>query len=92
VIQWSKNYEEAFAALEHLNNKYCLDGRNPNSYAGILWCFGKHDRPWMEREIFGKMRYMTSKSTGSKFDSKKYIEWTRTLAENPKLPEAIKKK
>ena len=79
VIGWTKSYEEAFAILEHLNNKYCLDGRNPNSYAGILWCFGKHDRPWMERQVFGKMRYMTSASTGKKFDSRKYIEWTKTL-------------
>jgi deoxyribodipyrimidine photo-lyase len=90
VIQWTRNYEEAFAVLEHLNNKYCLDGRNPNSYAGILWCFGKHDRPWMERPIFGKMRYMTTASTGRKFDSKKYIEWTKTLKENPRLPKTIK--
>jgi deoxyribodipyrimidine photo-lyase len=80
VIAWTKNYEEAFAILEHLNNKYCLDGRDPNSYAGILWCFGKHDRPWMERPVFGKMRYMTSGSTGRKFDSKKYIQWTKDLA------------
>jgi deoxyribodipyrimidine photo-lyase len=79
VIQWTKSYEEAFSILEHLNNNYCLDGRNPNSYTGILWCFGKHDRPWMERPIFGKMRYMTSESTGKKFDSKKYIEWTKQL-------------
>lgn len=79
VIAWSRTYEEAFAALEHLNNKYCLDGRDPNSYAGILWCFGKHDRPWMERPVFGTIRYMTSGSTGKKFDSKKYIEWTKTL-------------
>lgn len=81
VIGWTRSYEEAFAILEHLNNKYCLDGRNPNSYAGILWCFGKHDRPWMERPVFGTMRYMTSASTGRKFDSKKYIEWTKTLAQ-----------
>jgi deoxyribodipyrimidine photo-lyase len=79
VIAWTKSYEEAFAVLEHLNNKYCLDGRNPNAYAGILWCFGKHDRPWMERPVFGKMRYMTTGSTGRKFDSKKYIEWTKSL-------------
>ena len=79
VIAWTRTYEEAFAILEHLNNKYCLDGRNPNSYAGILWCFGKHDRPWMNRPVFGMMRYMTSASTGKKFDSKKYIEWTKTL-------------
>lgn len=81
VIAWTKSYEEAFTILEHLNNKYCLDGRNPNSYAGILWCFGKHDRPWMEREIFGKIRYMTTGSTGKKFDSGKYIEWTKNLRE-----------
>jgi deoxyribodipyrimidine photo-lyase len=80
VIGWTRSYEEAFAALEHLNNKYCLDGRNPNSYAGILWCFGKHDRPWMERPVYGTMRYMTSGSTGRKFDSRRYIEWTKTLA------------
>ncbi len=80
VIGWTRSYEEAFETLVHLNNKYCLDGRNPNSYAGILWCFGKHDRPWMRRPVYGTMRYMTSGSTGKKFDSKKYIEWTKTLA------------
>jgi deoxyribodipyrimidine photo-lyase len=79
VIAWTKSYEEAFAILEHLNNKYCLDGRDPNSYGGIMWCFGKHDRPWMERPVFGTIRYMTSGSTGKKFDSRKYIEWTKTL-------------
>ena len=79
VIAWSRTYEEAFETLVHLNNKYCLDGRNPNSYAGILWCFGKHDRPWMERPVFGQIRYMTSGSTGRKFDSKKYIQWTKML-------------
>jgi deoxyribodipyrimidine photo-lyase len=79
VIAWTPNYETAFETLVHLNNKYCLDGRNPNSYTGILWCFGKHDRPWFERPVFGQMRYMTSGSTGKKFDSKKYIEWTKSL-------------
>ena len=79
VIAWSPSYEVAFETLVHLNNKYCLDGRNPNSYAGILWCFGKHDRPWMERDVFGQIRYMTSGSTGKKFDSKKYIAWTNGL-------------
>lgn len=79
VIAWSPTYEIAFETLVHLNNKYALDGRDPNSYAGILWCFGKHDRPWMERPVFGTIRYMTSGSTGKKFDSKKYIEWTANL-------------
>lgn len=79
VIAWSPSYEVAFETLVHLNNKYCLDGRNPNSYAGILWCFGKHDRPWFERPVFGTIRYMASHSTGKKFDAKKYIEWTKDL-------------
>lgn len=79
IIAWSPSYMVAFETLVHLNNKYCLDGRNPNSYCGILWCFGKHDRPWMERPVFGTIRYMTSGSTGKKFDSKKYISWTRSL-------------
>lgn len=79
VIAWSASYEIAFETLVHLNNKYCLDGRNPNSYTGILWCFGKHDRAWFERHVFGMIRYMTSGSTGKKFDSKKYIDWTKML-------------
>ncbi|REJ77376.1 MAG: deoxyribodipyrimidine photolyase [Acidobacteria bacterium] len=86
VIAWTKTYEEAFDTLVHLNNKYGLDGRDPNSYAGILWCFGKHDRPWFERDVFGKMRYMTSNSTGKKFGSKQYIEWTKSLKDDPSLP------
>lgn len=74
MIEWQPNYEAAFAVLEHLNNKYALDGRDPNSYAGILWCLGKHDRAWgPERPIFGKLRYMTSRSMGRKFDAKAYI-------------------
>ena len=87
VIEWQPTYESAFVLLEHLNNKYALDGRDPNSYAGILWCFGKHDRPWFDRPIFGKIRYMTSNSTGRKFDAAEYIRWTKTLA-NEKLDHA----
>ncbi len=81
VIQWRPNYEEAFALLEHLNNKYALDGRNPNSYAGILWCFGKHDRPWPERPIYGKIRYMTSQSMARKIKAKDYIAWAKSFSE-----------
>ena len=66
--------KQATLLLVHLNNKYALDGRDPNSYAGILWCFGKHDRPWFEREIFGTLRYMTSRSMAKKFRAKDYIE------------------
>ncbi|HET6978145.1 MAG TPA: deoxyribodipyrimidine photo-lyase [Pyrinomonadaceae bacterium] len=74
VIEWQRTYEMAFELLVHLNNKYALDGRDPNSYAGILWCFGKHDRPWFKREIFGAIRYMTSRSMAKKFNSRRYIE------------------
>ena len=73
VIEWKRTYEMAFELLVHLNNKYALDGRDPNSYAGILWCFGKHDRPWFDREIFGTLRYMTSQSMAKKFRAKEYI-------------------
>jgi deoxyribodipyrimidine photo-lyase len=80
VIEWQRSYEMAFELLVHLNNKYALDGRDPNSYAGILWCFGKHDRPWFEREIFGVIRYMTSNSMAKKFKARKYIEWTQQVS------------
>jgi deoxyribodipyrimidine photo-lyase len=80
VIEWQRSYEMAFELLVHLNNKYALDGRDPNSYAGILWCFGKHDRPWFEREIFGMMRFMSSHSMAKKFRAKQYIAWTREVA------------
>lgn len=79
VIEWSESLELAFKYLEELNNKYALDGRDPNSYAGISWCFGKHDRPFKERPIFGKVRYMSDKSLYRKFDVKKYIEKVNKL-------------
>jgi deoxyribodipyrimidine photo-lyase len=57
-----------------LNDRYELDGRDPNGYAGIAWAIvGKHDRPWFERPVFGQVRYMSLASTGRKFDAKKYI-------------------
>ena len=57
-----------------LNDRYFLDGRDPSGYANIAWAIGgKHDRPWPEREIFGKVRYMSFKSTSRKFRSKDYM-------------------
>lgn len=82
IIEWSKTPEEAFEMLIYLNNKYALDGRDPNSYAGIAWCFGKHDRPWKERVIFGKIRYMSGKSLENKFDMASYIERINRLSGN----------
>ncbi len=80
VIEWSKSYEEAFQILEHLNHKYAYDGRNPNSYTGILWCFGLFDRPWFpERNVFGNIRYMSSDSTRKKFKIKPYLDYVESL-------------
>jgi deoxyribodipyrimidine photo-lyase len=57
-----------------LNNRYGLDGRNPNSYSGIFWCLGRYDRPWPERPIFGTIRYMSSDNTARKLHVKEYLE------------------
>jgi deoxyribodipyrimidine photo-lyase len=74
ILHWSESPQEALRIMIELNNKYALDGRNPNSYSGIFWVLGRYDRAWgPERPIFGKVRYMTSESTASKFSVKKYI-------------------
>lgn len=74
ILEWSITPEDAFKKAIYLNNKYCLDGRDPNSFAGVAWCFGKHDRPWKERKIFGTVRYMNSKGLDRKFDMSKYLD------------------
>ena len=74
IIEWSPSYIQAYENIVYLNNKYFIDGRDANSYAGIAWCFGKHDRPWREREIFGKIRYMNDKGLERKFDMDLYIK------------------
>ncbi|AFL89593.1 deoxyribodipyrimidine photolyase [Terriglobus roseus DSM 18391] len=75
VLEWSHSNADAMKALIHLNDKYFLDGRDPGGYAGIAWAvYGKFDRPWGERPIFGKIRYMSGASTGRKFNSRAYIE------------------
>ena len=75
ILEWSRTPAEAHRIAVRLNDKYLLDGRDPNGYAGIAWSIvGKFDRPWFERPIFGQIRYMSGESTGRKFDSKKYIQ------------------
>ncbi|UCG84210.1 MAG: deoxyribodipyrimidine photo-lyase [Dehalococcoidia bacterium] len=73
ILEWSKTPEEAFRIALYLNNKYELDGRDPNGFAGVSWCFGKHDRPWVERPVFGKIRYMNSAGLKRKFDAEAYV-------------------
>lgn len=67
IIEWSETPEEAHRTMVRLHDVYALDGRDPNTHAGILWCFGKHDRPWVpERPIFGNIRWMSSAQTAKK--------------------------
>ncbi|GAB6072614.1 deoxyribodipyrimidine photo-lyase [Venenivibrio stagnispumantis] len=80
LIEWTDHPQKAFDIACYLNDKYELDGRDPNGYAGISWCFGTHDRPWTERKIFGKIRYMNDKGLERKFDIHKYVKkWITTL-------------
>ena len=79
VLHWTKTPQDALEILEELNNKYALDGRDPNSYSGIYWTFGRFDRAWTERPIFGKIRYMTSDSTKRKLKLKNYLKQYATL-------------
>jgi deoxyribodipyrimidine photo-lyase len=74
ILEWSKTPEEAYRIALYLNNKYELDGRDPNGFTGVAWCFGKHDRPWGERPIFGNVRYMNDKELKRKFDADQYVK------------------
>ena len=76
IIGWTESPERALHLLEHLNNKYSLDGRDPNSYGGILWCFGKFDRPFYRRPVLGTVRYMSLKAAAGKFDVERYVRST----------------
>lgn len=74
ILEWTPDIATAMKYAIYLNDRYFLDGRDPNGYAGIAWAIlGKFDRAWGERPIFGKIRYMSGGSTGKKFDSKRYI-------------------
>jgi len=74
ILEWTKKPEDALEIMIELNNKYAMDGRDPNSYSGIFWILGRFDRPWFERPIFGKIRYMSSDSTRKKVKLKGYLE------------------
>lgn len=75
ILHWSRTPQDALDTLIELNNKYALDGRDPNSYSGIFWVLGRYDRAWgPERPIFGKVRYMTSESTRRKLNLRRYLK------------------
>lgn len=74
VLQWTDSPRQAVEILTELNNKWALDGRDPNSYAGIFWCLGRYDRPWgPERPIFGMVRYMSSENAARKLRMRRYL-------------------
>jgi deoxyribodipyrimidine photo-lyase len=74
ILAWSRSPQEALSTMIHLNNKYALDGRDPNSYSGIFWVLGRYDHPWPpERSVFGTIRYLSSENTARKFSVKNYI-------------------
>jgi deoxyribodipyrimidine photo-lyase len=75
ILEWTASPEDALEIMIELNNKYALDGRDPNSYSGIFWILGRYDRPWgPKRPVFGTIRYMSSESTMRKVRVKKYVE------------------
>lgn len=75
ILEWCETPQQALKIMIELNNKFALDGRNPNSYSGIFWVLGRYDRPWgPERPIFGSIRFMSSVNTQKKLNLKKYLE------------------
>ncbi|MBV8486935.1 MAG: hypothetical protein JO161_01520, partial [Planctomycetaceae bacterium] len=79
-LEWTPDAETAFEIAVDLNDRYEMDGRDPNGYTGIAWAIGgKHDRPWPERPIFGTVRYMSYESTRRKFHSARYIAWVESI-------------
>ncbi|MBM7555286.1 deoxyribodipyrimidine photo-lyase [Halanaerobacter jeridensis] len=85
ILEWTDDPQTAYDIALYLNNKYSLDGRDPNSYAGIAWCFGKHDRAWQERDVFGKVRYMNANGLNRKFDADLYVNQVAKLCNKHNL-------
>jgi deoxyribodipyrimidine photo-lyase len=79
ILEWSDTPRNAYTTAVYLNDRYSLDGRDPNGYAGVAWCFGKHDRPWAPRPVFGKVRYMNDRGLERKFDIRAYVERVNSL-------------
>lgn len=73
VIEWSRSHQEALDTMIYLHDRYSLDGRDPNTYTNILWCFGLHDRPWQERPIFGMTRFLSLDGMKRKTDVEAYL-------------------
>ncbi|MGB1586489.1 MAG: deoxyribodipyrimidine photolyase [Thermoplasmatota archaeon] len=84
ILEWAPSARDALRWMLHLNDTYALDGRDPNSVSGIFWCLGRYDRPWQERDVFGKVRCMTSDSTRRKLRLTGYLkQWSPATPEGP---------
>ena len=81
ILEWSSTPQNAFLTTLAINNKYFLDGRDPNSYTGVAWIYGVHDRAWSERPIFGKTRYMAASGLERKCDIAAYVKKVDNLVE-----------
>ena len=79
IITWTEDARSAFEIITRLNNRYFLDGRDPNSYTNVAWIFGLHDRPWPERDVFGTVRTMNANVLRRKCDMEGYIRWVQSL-------------
>jgi deoxyribodipyrimidine photo-lyase len=86
IIEWSPTCQDALETMVYIHDRWALDGRDPNTYTNILWCFGLHDRPWQERPIFGLIRYMSLDGMKRKTDTEAYIREIRHLEETGKDP------
>lgn len=79
IVEYSESPEAAYAATLRLNNRHFLCGRGANAFTNVAWVFGLHDRPWIERPVFGQVRYMNDKGLERKFDIAAYVRWTEGL-------------
>jgi len=86
ILEWSPTPEEGFATTLALNNRYFIDGRDPNSYAGVAWIYGVHDRAWPERAIFGKVRTMMASGLERKCDIRGYVKKVEGLCQGARSP------
>ena len=87
ILEWTPDPETAYAIAVELNDRYEMDGRDPNGYTGVAWAIGgRHDRPWPERPIFGTIRFMSHDGASRKFDVKRYVAWVDSIANDRDEP------
>jgi deoxyribodipyrimidine photo-lyase len=86
IIEWAASHAEALRIMIELHDRYAIDGRDPNTYTNILWCFGLHDRPWQRRDVFGTIRYMSLAGMERKTDVSGYLQEIAILERTGKDP------